>query len=208
MKIANLRAIAASNLRMNARRTLLPAALLLCVISLIYGTSNLDGQKSADCLERMAALIGLPMFVPLLRPEQISDMGDLLALRPFPQWMIALLRMGLSLLGAAALILAFELWMRLNGCAFPLAAYALRTLAAAATLGWLGLLVSALSGKTIAGFLAAFCWYIFLQSAPVGGAFRPVTNGIDLWQGLLLPGCGAAILCFCVRSSGAGARAA
>lgn len=208
MKISNLHAVAASNLRMNAERTLLPTALLLCVISLIYGTSNLDGQKSADCLERMAALIGLPMFVPLLRPEQISDMGDLLALRPFPQWMIALLRMGLSLLGAAALILAFELWMRLNGCGFPLAAYALRTLAAAATLGWLGLLVSALSGKTIAGFLAAFCWYIFLQSAPVGGAFRPVTNGIDLWQGLLLPGCGAAILCFCVRSSGAGARAA
>lgn len=38
------------------KQTFFPALLLLFVIPLIYGTSNLDSVKSADCLERMAAV--------------------------------------------------------------------------------------------------------------------------------------------------------
>lgn len=43
-----------------------------------HRTSNLDSVKSADCLERMVALIGLPMFVPLLRPEQNGGVDALI----------------------------------------------------------------------------------------------------------------------------------
>lgn len=44
---------------MNYKNTLIPSILLLLFIPLIYGTANLDCIKSAKCLERMAALIGI-----------------------------------------------------------------------------------------------------------------------------------------------------
>ena len=72
MGARNLLTIIGSNFRLNFKQTLFPAILLLFVIPLIYGTTNLDSVKSADCLERMVALIGLPMFVPLLKPAVAS----------------------------------------------------------------------------------------------------------------------------------------
>ena len=108
MEARNLLIITGSNLRLNIKQTLFPAVLLLLVIPWIYGTSNLDSAKSAECLERMVALVGLPMFVPLLKPEQDSGMNAMIAMRPFPYRVIVILRMVLSLIGAAALIFAFE----------------------------------------------------------------------------------------------------
>lgn len=194
MDAENLRTIIASNLRLNVKQTLFPAILLLIVIPLIYGTTNLDSIKSADCLERMVALIGLPLFVPLLKPEQNGGMDAIIGLRPFPRWIIAALRIGLSLLCAAALTLAFEGYMRMGGCAFPVGGYTLRTLAAVMTLGFVGLLASALSGNTAVGFLVSFCWYGVLQTDGLGTVFRSVSNGISVYQVLLLLGSSVVII--------------
>lgn len=194
MDVRNLLTITGSNLQLNRKQTLFPAIVLLPVIPLICGTSGLDSVKSADLLERMVALIGLPMFVPLLRPEQEAHMDADLALRPFPYQMIALLRVMLSLMGTCMLILAFEGYMVISGCRFPVCAYAVRTLAAAMTLGFIGLLASAASKSTIVGFLAAFCWYLALQTEHIGTAFKCVSKGISVYQTLLLLGSGAAIL--------------
>lgn len=197
MDIGNLLTITGSNLRLNLKQTLFPALLLLLVIPLIYGTTNLDSIKSADCLERMVALIGLPLFVPLLKPEQEAGMDAIIGLRPFPHWIIVTLRIGLSLLCAAALTLAFEGCMRMGDCSFPVGVYALRTLAAVMTLGFVGLLASALSGNTAVGFLVSFCWYGVLQTDSLGAVFRSVSNGVSVYQALLLVGSGGAILFFC-----------
>lgn len=194
MDARNLLTITGSNLRLNIKQTLFPAILLLLVIPLIYGTSNLDSARSAECLERMAALVGLPLFVPLLRPEQEAGMDAMIAMRPFPYRIIVVLRVALSTVGAAALILAFEGYMYMSGCRFPVCVYALRTLAAAMTLGFIGLLASAVSRNTAVGFLASFCWYCALQIESVGAAFHCVSNGIGAGQALALVGSGAAIL--------------
>lgn len=178
------------------KQTLFPAILLLLVLPLIYGTSNLDSIKSADCLERMVALIGIPMFVPLLKPEQEAGMNAIIGLRPFPHRIIVVLRMGLSLICAAALIIAFEEYMRMGGCSFPVGVYALRTLAAVMTLGFVGLLASALSGNTAVGFLVSFCWYCVLQAENIGAIFKSVSNGISSYQVLLLLGSSVAIVFF------------
>lgn len=199
METGNLLTIIGSNFRLNVKRTLFPAILLLFVIPLIYGTSSLDSMKSADCLERMVALIGLPMFVPLLMPEQ-GGMDAIVTLRPFPYRIIAALRMTLSLVCTAALILAFEGYMRIGGCTFPASVFALRTLAVTMTLGFAGLLASAVSGNTAVGFLVSFCWYCVLQVESIGAVFKSVSNGISVYQVLLLSGCGAAILFFSVKS--------
>lgn len=199
MDIRNLLTITNSNLRLNIKQTLFPAILLLFVIPLIYGASNLDSVKSADCLERMVALIGLPMFVPLLKPEQNGGMDAIITMRPFPYRMIVVLRMGLSLICTVALILVFEGYMSIGGCSFPAYAYALRTLAVTMTLGFVGLLASAVSGNTAVGFLVSFCWYCVLQVESLGAIFKSVSNGISAYQVLLLLGSGAAIVFFSVR---------
>lgn len=196
MDARNLLTITNSNLRLNMKQTLFPAILLLFVIPLIYGTSNLDSVKSADCLERMTALIGLPIFVPLLKPEQNGGMDAIITMRPFPYRMIVVLRVVLSLICTVALILAFEGYMRMGGCWFPVDVYALRTLVAAITLGFVGLLASAISGNTAVGFLVSFCWYCVLQVESVGAIFKSVSNGISVYQVLLLMGSGAAIIFF------------
>lgn len=166
------------------------------MIPLVYGTSNLDSVKSADCLERMVALIGLPMFVPLLKPEQEAGMDAVITLRTFPYRVTAALRIVLSLICTAALILAFEGYMRTSGCSFPLCTYTPRTLTAAAALGFAGLLASAVSGNTAAGSLLSFCWYCAGQTESIGAGFKPVSMGIRVDQVLLLLGSGAAILLF------------
>ena len=181
------------------KQTLFPAILLLLLIPLIYGTSNLDSVKSADCLERMAALIGLPMFVPLLKPEQKVGVDAIITMRLFPYWMVVVLRVVLSLICTAVLILVFEGYMRIGGCSFPAYAYALRTLAVSMTLGFAGLLASAVSGNTAVGFLVSFCWYCALQAESLGAAFQCVSNGISVYQVFLLLGSGAAIVFFSAR---------
>ena len=196
MEVRNLLTIIASNFRLNFKRTFIPAILLLLITPLIYGTSNLDSIKSADCLERMTALIGLPMFVPLLRAEQDGGMDGIISLRPFPYWITVVLRMGLSLIGTLALILVFEGYMSINGCLFPAYAYTFRTLAVAMTLGFAGLLAGAVSRNTIVGFLVSFCWYCALQIENIGTIFKSVSNGISVYQVLLLLGSGSAIIFF------------
>lgn len=202
MEAGNLLTITYSNLRLNIKQTLLPAALLLLVIPLVYGTSNLDSAKSAECLERMVALVGLPMFVPLLRPEQEAGIDAMIVMRPFPYRAVVMLRVALSIVGAAALILAFEGYMRASGCTFPVGIYALRTLAAAMTLGFVGLMASAVSRSTALGFLVSFCWYCALQIESVGAAFRCVSNGIGVQQALALMVSGGAIIFFSGASFG------
>ena len=196
----NLLTIISSNLRLNFKQTVFPAILLLLIIPLIYGTSNLDSVKSADCLERMVALTGLAMFVPLLKPEQGGGMDAIIPLRPFPYWIIVVLRVVLSLICAAALILIFEGYMSINGCSFPAYTYALRTLAVTMTLGFVGLLASAVSGNTAVGFLVSFCWYCVLQIESIGAIFKSVSNGISIYQVLLLLGSGSAIIFYSVKS--------
>ena len=179
---------------------LFPAVLLLLIIPLIYGTSNLDSVKSADCLERMVALIGLPMFVPLLKPEQDGGMDAIITLRPFPYRIIIVLRMMLSLIRTVALILVFEGYMRISRCSFPPSVFTLRTLAVTMTLGFVGLLASAVSRNTAVGFLVSFCWYCVLQVENIGAIFKSVSNGISVYQVLLLLGSGAAIILFSLKS--------
>ena len=200
MGARNLLTITGSNFRLNVKQTLFPAILLLLIIPLIYGTSNLDSVRSAECLERMAAMIGLPMFVPLLKPEQGGGMDAILTLRPFPYWITAALRMVLSLLCTAALVFVFEEYMCIAGCSFPVYKYALRTLAVTMTLGFVGLLASAVSTNTAVGFLVSFCWYCVLQVEDIGSVFKSVSNGVSVYQVLLLLGSGVAILFYSVKS--------
>lgn len=163
MKAENLLTIITINIRMSYKYTILPAALLLLVIPFIYGTTNLDCLKSADCLERMVALIGIPMFTPLIWQEQSRSLYEMIALRTLSFRFVVLLRMVLSIIGTLLLIFIFELYMCICGCSFPFLDYAFRTLAASMILGLVGLFLSSITQNTICGYLGAFCFY-FIKS--------------------------------------------
>ena len=104
MKAENLLTIIGANIRMIYKYTLLPAIALLFMIPLIYGTANLDNLQSADCLERMAALIGIPMFTPLIRQEHSRSLYETIAFRQVSLRFIVLLRTVLSIIGSILLV--------------------------------------------------------------------------------------------------------
>ncbi len=182
---------------MNYRNTFLPSILLLLVIPLIYGTANLDYIKSADCLERMVALIGIPMFTSLFYREQSHDLYSMIALRPFPFRAVAALRIGISAAGTFVMVMIFEVYMRACGSTFPFGAYAVRALAACMMLGFAGLLCASVVKNTVAGYLGAFCLYFVVQAGAGDAVFKPVTNGIHLLLIVFLCGAGAVIFLFC-----------
>lgn len=181
---------------MNYKYTLLPTIALLFVIPFVYGTANLDYLQSADCLERMVALIGIPMFTPLIRQEHSHSLYETIAFRSISLRFIVLLRTVFSIIGSILLILAFEIYMRICGCSFPLFPYAFRTLAASMTLGFIGLLLSAIVQNTIGGYLCAFCFYLAVQTGNLGELFKPVTNGIQFMLVLFLGSISLAIIYF------------
>jgi hypothetical protein len=182
---------------MNYKNTFIPSILLLLVIPLIYGTTNLDDIKSADCLERMVALIGIPMFTSLFCREQSHDLYGIVALRPFPFRAVAALRIGISAAGTFILVMAFEVYMCVCGSIFPFGVYAVRALAACVVLGFAGLLCASVVKNPVAGYLGAFCFYFVVQAGVGDSVFKPVTNGIHPLLGLFLCSAGAAIFLFC-----------
>ena len=102
LRIENFLTVLWDNVRMNYKNTFIPSILLLMVIPLIYGTANLDCIKSADCLERMVALIGIPMFTSLFCREQSHDLYGMVALRRLSFRVVAALRIGISMAGTFA----------------------------------------------------------------------------------------------------------
>ena len=182
---------------MNYKNTFIPSILLLLIIPLIYGTANLDYIKSADCLERMVALIGIPMFTSLFYQEQSQDLYSMVALRSFSFRVVVALRIGISMVGTFVLVVVFEIYMRTCGCIFPFGVYTVRAFAACTVLGFAGLLCASVAKNTVAGYLGAFCFYFVVQAGSSDSVFKPVTNGMHPLLILILSGAGAAILLFC-----------
>lgn len=197
MRTENFLTVLGANIRVNYKNTLIPSILLLLVIPLVYGTANLDYVKSADCLERMVALIGIPMFTSLFYREQSHDLYSMVALRPFPFRAAAALRIGISASGTFVMVMVFEVYMYVCGSTFPFGEYAVRALAACMVLGFAGLLCASVVKSTVAGYLGAFCFYFWVQAGTGDSVFKPVTNGIHPLLILYLSGIGAAIILFC-----------
>lgn len=196
MKAENLLTIITANIHMNYKYTFFPAIVLLFVIPFIYGTMNLDYLQSADCLERMVAVIGIPMFTPLIRQEHSHSLYETIAFRQVSLRFIVLLRTVFSITGSILLILVFEIYMRFCGCSFPLFLYTFRTLVASMALGFIGLLLSSIVQNTIDGYLCTFCFYLIVQTGNLGELFKPVTNGVQFMLILFLGGMSLAIIYF------------
>jgi len=133
------------------------------MVPYLYGISNLNSEKAADCLGKMIAFIGIPLFDFILKPEQEPDVRDIIFIRKFSYRASILLRMLFAVVLSTVMIYCFELYMLYQGCEFPVGIYTIRTVTISMLLGGAGLLGSVLLRSTLAGFLLsisfAFLFY-------------------------------------------------
>ena len=178
--------------------TYISAAFLL-LIPHIYGIANLSSEKSADCFGKMVALIGIPLFVPILKPEQNTDIRDIILIKRFPYRASIFFRIVFAIFLSTAMISLLAFYMLYQGCKFPLSLYAMRTVVISMLLGGAGLLGSALLKNTLAGFLLSgsvvFLFYNHLSVMVFEGIHTSVIIiGILLYSAILLL-CNNFLLC-------------
>lgn len=197
MEGQNFLTILGVNIRLNMKHTIFPAVVILVIIPFIYGISNLDGMKSADCLERMVILVGIPLFVSLIGIEQNENIWNMIMLRNFPYRILVLLRMLISMIYCLVLVLAFEMYMIACGSTFPIFSYMFRTVVGAMLLGNCGLLLSSITKSTVVGYLSAFCFYFVSQSNFLNSLFHVVSGGVSIFHLLLIGVFGIIVLWIC-----------
>lgn len=137
------------------------AVIFLFLIPYLHGIPNLNSEKVAGCLGQLVSLIGMPLFVSILKPEQDSDIRDIINIKSFSYYTSIFLRMIFAIFLSFILIYIFALYMLYQGCKFPINIYVVRTVEVSALIGGAGLLVSAMFRKTLAGILVSV-GFVFL----------------------------------------------
>lgn len=189
MEGKNFLTVLGANIRLNIKHTLFPAVVILFIIPLIYGVSNLNSMKAADCLERLVVLIGIPLFVPLLKIDQQDNIRDIILLSNFPYQIILLLRVLISMTYSIMLIYIFEIYMKISGSTFPIFHYLFRTVVYVILLGSVGLLMVSVTKNTISGYLGAFCLYFVSQTDNFNNLFRIVSEGVTVFHLVIIGIC-------------------
>lgn len=180
MKLRNLFMIIKENFRICLRKSLVLAFLIIVIIPFIFGVVNLNDRKVAECLEKLVVLIGIPLFVPILKPEQDQSIREAILIRGFPYRIIVAFRIIMAIILSTICIYIFELYMLYNNCSFPLCDYLLRTVIASMYIGGVGLVISAMTRNTLTGYLAAFLYYFFSQSNVAGLEITIVSDGLSI----------------------------
>lgn len=157
----NLYVIIKENFKIVFRQGVYAAITFLFLIPYIYGITNLNSEKAAECLGKLVALIGIPLFVFVLKPEQDPDIRDVILTKKFPYHSCILLRIVFATVLSVALIYLFVLYMLYQGCEFPICTYTMRTAEISMLIGGIGLLGSVVFRKTLAGFLLSVS-FVFL----------------------------------------------
>ena len=149
------------NFGLSLRNNLLLAICYLLLIPAVRGTANLDAVRSAECLEQSVILIGIILIVPLNAPEQSKAIQEIIRTKKFPQWIILLIRLAMTLITLTILTSVFAGIMKGNNCAFPYIPYVVGTVISAIALGSMGFFVSVLSNNIMAGYLTAVGYFLF-----------------------------------------------
>lgn len=188
----NLYIIVKENCKIVLRQGAYAAVMFLFLVPHLYGIANLNFEKAADCLGRLVALTGIPLFVFLLKPEQDSSLRDIILTKRFSYRISIFLRMIFAAFLSVVFICFFECFMLYQECDFPIGTYTIRTAGVSLLAGGVGLWGSALFRKTLAGVLVSigfvFLFYnnftgMVLEGIP---GFVPVTEVLLYFSILLL----------------------
>ncbi|GFI23912.1 hypothetical protein IMSAGC011_02702 [Lachnospiraceae bacterium] len=183
---SNYYVLAKENFKIAVIKTIFPTFIILVLIPFVFGTSNLNSTKAAECLEKMVGLIGIPIFVPILKPEQNSAIHEVIFIKEFPYRVIVIFRLIMATILTVLSIYFFELYMLNDGCIFPIYKYLYRAIMVTMMIGGCGLCASAITGSTLAGYLIAFVYYFILQWNILGGVMSIVAKGVSVLHLIIL----------------------
>jgi hypothetical protein len=164
--------------------------LWLALTPLLFGVRNLDAIGAAFVLERFAALIGLFLRPPVLRPERDPAIREVVETKALPRVLLLLGRFALSAGLLAGLLGGFVLTLRLCGGDFPAGEHLLGTFATALLLGSLCLCALAVSGQVVAAYLpplVLFMLCLFLGARGMGSLYLfGLSAGVTGGKGVLM----------------------
>ncbi len=181
----NLYVIAKENCKIVFRQGAYAAVTLLFLVPHLYGIANLNCEKAAECLGRLVALIGIPLFVFLLKPEQDFSLRDVILIKEFPYRISIFLRIIFAAFLSVVLICFFGRYMLYQGCDFPIGIYTLRTAGVSMLAGGVGLLVSAFSRRTLAGVLVSVGFVFLLYDNFTGMVLKGIPEFVLMLEVLL-----------------------
>lgn len=149
-----------SNLRHNFLPNFILSVLLLLLTPFVFGTANVDAKAAAIPLEMFISLIGIILFTPLFLPEQHENIRDVVESKVTTSIYVYGIRIGIALLGILALIAAFSLYMKENGCSIDFTPAVFGTFSSSFFLGALGMFAYGLSDTLIVGYMAPMVYYM------------------------------------------------
>jgi hypothetical protein len=155
-----IRSIAVSNLRHNFLPHFILSVLLLLLTPFVFGTANVDAKTAAVPLEMFVSLIGIILLTPVFLPEQSGSIRDVVESKATASAFVYSIRIGIALFSMLALIAAFVLYMKGNGCTVSLVSAVFGTFSSSIFLGALGLFIYGISDTLIVGYMAPMVYYM------------------------------------------------
>jgi hypothetical protein len=155
-----IRTIATSNLRHNFLPNFSLSLLLLLLTPFIFGTANVDAKAAAIPLEMFVSLVGIILLTPAFLPEQQENIRDVVESKTTSSTCVYGIRICIALLSMLALIAAFTLYMKGNGCEFDILAAVFGTFSGGLFLGALGLVAYGLSNTITVGYMVPMVYYM------------------------------------------------
>lgn len=150
--------IAKTNLRHNSLLSIVAAVLLCLITPLLIGTANLDRNSAAMPLEMFVSLIGIVLLTPVFQPEQNEEIHDLVSSKHCSTEKVYLIRTLYTVGVVVLLIYLFVVYMQTQGSDVTMV-LVFGAAANAIFLGSMGMLVSALTGNTVIGYMPPFLYY-------------------------------------------------
>lgn len=132
--------------------------ILLLLIPVLVGTANLDTDTSAVPMEMFVSLIGIIMLTPVFRPEQDTDIDDLISSKYVSPVKIYVLRIVCSIVIIILLIGAFGAYLRFQNCDVTWKLL-VGTAADALFLGSLGMVSASVSDSTVMAYMLPAVYY-------------------------------------------------
>ena len=150
--------IAKTNLRHNSLLSIVAAVMLCLITPLLIGTANLDRNSAAMPLEMFVSLIGIVLLTPVFQPEQNEEIHDLVSSKHCSTEKVYLIRTLYTVGVVVLLICLFVVYMQTQGSDVTMI-LVFGAAANAIFLGSMGMLVSALTGNTVIGYMPPFLYY-------------------------------------------------
>ncbi len=149
--------------KVNLRHNFLPLCCLsfvvILLIPIIFGVTNLDSKAVAVPLEMLFSTIGIVLFVPLFQPEQNPDIEDIVASKYIDLTYVHIIRVVYSVLALLVFSILFSSFLFFNGCEITLNII-FGTIADALFIGGIGLLTAAITNNLTVSFMPPVIYYL------------------------------------------------